>query len=138
MSQRAFAGSRIPCPSPAEIDSKLDALAAFFGSEKDSDLRGSAVDRFNAEVPTPCLSAVQAARLLLISRGLAAQARSEEASFDLFGGGITGLVTRIAVGALGAGLVIVGLIMIGSEVTLGQAATRFGKAIASAGVKVGT
>lgn len=51
--------------------------------------------------------------------------------------GIGGLVTRIAVGALGAGLAIVGLIMIGKQVTTGAAIAQLGKTLRSSGVKVG-
>lgn len=39
------------------------------------------------------------------------------------------LVRRIAIGALGASLVIVGLLMISADVTLSQAARRFGAEI---------
>lgn len=47
----------------------------------------------------------------------------------IFGEGWTGLVKRIAVGAVGLILVVLGLMMIGGEATLSAAAARFGKAI---------
>jgi len=46
-----------------------------------------------------------------------------------FGKDIAGVALRIAVGALGAVLIVVGVAMIGADVTLNQAATRLGRAI---------
>jgi len=43
--------------------------------------------------------------------------------------GFGGVALRIAVGALGAVLIVVGVAMIGADVTLNQAATRLGRAI---------
>lgn len=42
---------------------------------------------------------------------------------------IGGLVTRIAIGAFGAVLIIVGLVLIATDVGLSQAASRFGRSI---------
>ncbi len=52
---------------------------------------------------------------------------SFEAGISGFGAGITGLIKRLAVGALGATLIVVGVLMIGGEATLSSAVGRFGR-----------
>lgn len=117
------------CPSAAVINAYLGYLEVSYALATDSDARARLIDQFNLKVPTPCMTTTQATRLLALTSTLQGQAKTEAASFDIFGSGLYGFITRIAIGILGVVLIVVGFIMIGGEATLNQAASKLGKSI---------
>lgn len=118
--------------APSRIDALLASLELIFKTQSDSDTRAAALDRFFALTGGCVLSDAQLAKLGTLTQIAQTQAHAEEKSFDIFGTGIAGLVKRIAIGALGASLVLVGLVMIASDATLTQAANRIGSSIGKA------
>lgn len=74
------------------------------------------------------MTVAQLNRYLRLTQGAAAAAKKEAGAFDVFGG-IKGLVIRVSLGALGLVLIVLGLLMIFKEQSLGSAAKQFGRAV---------
>lgn len=126
-------GSTTGACAPSRIDALLSqAEVAFKDPGLSTQLRGAVLDRLFQATSGCALSPAQAQRLLVLSEIAQTQAAGEAKAFDIFGIGIGGLVKRIAIGALGASLIIVGLVMIGADATLTQAASRIGSSIGKA------